>query len=162
MESDKKRALLEKRRQLKEAQEKKDRLELIEDFLMVLKRAVIDFKVRFDSNSWNWLQKSVIMQSWGQINWDVVTNKRVFSIEESESISECFRNLCSFVNSTDEWITIVWSNELRPELDLKLDSLPLVLDELVDVDFDFWLIPDSRKWCIEYHHSGSIGAIRFD
>ncbi|MFC3700205.1 hypothetical protein ACFOND_01030 [Reinekea marina] len=162
MASDRKSILLEKRNKLKHQQEKSERLALIEDLLSRINDSGIDYAINFDSPAWQWLEITVDIHSWVQINQNPIENKLILTSEEHVSMSEAYFKLCSYLEPLDETVSVIWSNALRPELELGLNAIPLILDDIINQDFDFWIVPSSRKWCIEYHHTGTFAAFRFD
>lgn len=162
MDPDRKKAILEKRSQLKKANEESKRLNLIEDFLNYLRGLDIEFSIDFSSLAWNWMEETLPLKDWGMIDWSRVSIKHALAIEKIEKTSKACEEMYDFLKVKNEKVTIVWSNAERPEVTVNAHRIPPLIDELTDVDFDFWLVPESRIWCIEYHHSGSFSGARLE
>ncbi|WP_144079948.1 hypothetical protein [Haliea salexigens] len=157
---DSKRELLEKRRtEAKCASEKRHRINLIEDTLTVLADRSIDYQLLWDRSAEEWLESELPFMVSGAIDWRRVENKRLINGKVDRcNLSKNLSLLASEANlEMADDITILWSNANRPPISMTLESFLDNAIAIMDEDFDTWVISPPGNWCIEYHHSGSLG-----
>jgi len=151
------RLLLEKKRKdLQEASLKRSKVDLLSDLIKILDAKYIKYNINFYSDVWNWICDNFPVAEWGKINWDFVEHKNKLAWTEPDKIPELFEKFVSKYNLTDDMVTIIWSNSERPAIDMSLDDAKMVIQDIFDEDWDTWMVPKERKWCIECHHTGSL------
>lgn len=88
---------------------------------------------------------------WGQVDWNVMSNKHTFqSIEETRSYLEKMMDL------SNEWVYILWGYGDEPVLRARLDSIFSSIELIECIGSDQFLYHPQKAIIVELFHEGSI------
>jgi hypothetical protein len=141
-----------------------DQSVLIRDVTDALRRNGISFDVLSNDSSGAshavaWLKKFPI-EPWGRIGWNGVEAADCRQWSSWESMLQTFRDLLDLVRQdprdADAPILLIWFSATLPILRVPFAALETCGAEILDEDFDVWILCPSRGWCIENYHEGEL------
>lgn len=106
-----------------------------------------------------WLEKNFPIASWGRINWPKVLNSSCKSWNNDSELLLAFQRILvesRLDNNLEITVIVIWSNGLKPSLQINLDTFLKYATAMFEEDWDTWLYSESDNWCIEVYHEEEI------
>src|SRR5690606_34111997 len=138
---------------------------LVQEVITALQRENFVFDVLArgstdESSVIEWMENAFPIQPWGRVNWSGVKHARCRSSKTWEEMRQAYEALLDQVEAERREpsapILLVWSNAARPVLRVPFAALRACGAEILDADFDVWLICPTEGWCIEKYHEGEL------
>jgi hypothetical protein len=138
---------------------------MIRDVTDALRRAEISFDVLGGDSSevsaaMGWLEQAFSIEPWGRVAWSRVEQADCRPYATWGDMIRIFGELLDRVHPgqspPDAPILVVWSNAARPGLRVPFAALRACGAEILDEDFDVWILCPAQGWCIENYHDGEL------
>jgi hypothetical protein len=136
----------------------------IRDVIDALQREGISFEVLGkgspeESVAMKWLKRFPI-EPWGRVGWNRVENadcrRWVTWNDMLRTYGELLDQVQKEFDQTDPSVLLVWFDAGRPVVRVPFSALRACGAEILDEDFDVWILCPSQGWCIEKYHEGEL------
>ncbi len=145
---------------------KRDNRQLIYHVIEALDRAQEKYALLPSDDSMrvtDWMESKFPVASWGRILWPSVPDSTCLPwANKGADLVDAFHSLCDRQDLANPQVVVLWSNALRPGLELSLESVRRHAAEIFNADFDTWIVCESDAWCIEVYHEGELCFGRAD
>jgi hypothetical protein len=136
-----------------------DNRRLIQTVLDALDARGEQYRVLYGSESEDavsWLEQAFPVATWGRILWDKVPSSRCTRWATLSDLEHRLRECCERESLDDLVVVVVWSNALRPGLELSLSSAVRHATPIFEADWDTWVLCRVEGWCLEVYHEREI------
>jgi pimeloyl-ACP methyl ester carboxylesterase len=136
----------------------------IRDVIAALRREGISFDVLGkgspeEAAAVAWLNTFPI-EPWGRIGWSRVKNADCREWVTWDDMIRTYGDLLDRVQDdlrqTDAPILLVWFDAGLPVVRVPFAALRACGAEILDEDFDVWILCPLQRWCIEKYHEGEL------
>jgi len=103
-----------------------------------------------------WLESCFPINNWSRIEWKKVEDHTQIPWQNSPEARAAFEVLLAQRRLHDQPVIVMWSDQLMPSLELSLEAVRENFEEIIETDFDTWIVPSDRSWCIENYHEGEL------
>ena len=106
-----------------------------------------------------WLEKNFPIASWGRIDWPKVPNSSCITWTNDSELMLAFQRILvesRLDNKLEITVIVIWSNGLKPCLQINLNTFLKYANAMFQEDWDTWVYSESDNWCIEVYHEGEI------
>ena len=162
LNSEKRKKLLAKRKELQSKIVAKEQRLLIQGLLLQFDLDGIEYDIIFpdyktlEAPELKWMQSHFPMTSWGRIDWREIACSMAKKCESGLSCEKLLGKIIEEQQLGNPVVTLMWTNAHRPNIQLKLYDVVQNTQIIFEQDWDTWIVCSKNKWCIEYHHDGEI------
>lgn len=103
-----------------------------------------------------WLKDHFPIALWGRVIWSEVPDSTCVAWSNFEERASLFAQLCERLDLDNPQVTVMWSNALRPCIEIALEGARRNAEQIFDADFDTWILCPIDGWCIELYHEGEL------
>jgi hypothetical protein len=103
-----------------------------------------------------WLERAFPIASWGRIDWERVPEHRQLVWHEEGELVRALSKLIRGAAHESTEVLVLWTDASKPLLALAAREVLRHAADLLDVDWDAWILCPAENWCIEVYHEGEI------
>ena len=103
-----------------------------------------------------WIETHFPMQG-ERIEWSQVPSHECVEWVETADLVDSFARLASGLPRDSE-VVVTWADGSCPSLVIQTSELLRVAADVLEADFDTWIVCATENWCLEVHHDGTVCA----